>query len=104
MSAGSSPRLRKPAFATLSLAVPTVGVLLTLLLMRVPAIGGRGGDFSCYAPAIATCLAALPLGLTGFSLAIASLIRRERWIPLAIFGLALNVFVLSLFVVLVLDL
>jgi hypothetical protein len=72
--------------------------------MRVPAIGGKGGDFGNYAPAIAIFFVAPPLGLIGFALSIAAFIRRERWLPVAIFGVVLNLFAMSLLVVWVFNL
>jgi hypothetical protein len=97
------PGRRKPLCAGLGLAVPMLGLLLTFGLLRVRGFGA-GGDFSAFAPSIAVCLVALPLGLIGLSLAIAAIVRREKWIPAAILGVVLNLAVLGVFLVFVLDL
>jgi hypothetical protein len=76
-----------------------MGVLLTVLLLRIPAIGGKGGDFGNFAPVIAIFFVAPPLGLIGLAFAIAAIIRREGWLPAAIFGVLLNLFAMSLFLV-----
>ena len=85
------------------MAVPVVGILLTFGLMHLPALRGQG-EFSSFAPIIATCLVALPVGLFGLVLAAAALIRRERWIPAAVVGVILNLLVLGVFLVFILDL
>jgi len=103
MNKAPSQGRRKPTCAILSLAVPAVGVLLTLLLMRIPAIRGKS-EFSTFAPAIAVCLLALPLGLTGLSLAIGAFVRRERWVPVATFGVIVNLLLILLFPILIFDL
>jgi hypothetical protein len=94
---------RSPVCAGFCLAVPTLGILLTFGLAHLPAVGGRG-DFSAFAPIIAACLVALPLSLIGLALAIAAIFRREKWVPVAVLGVILNLVVLSMFVVFILDL
>jgi hypothetical protein len=72
-------------------------------LMRLSAFRGSG-DFSIFAPAIVTCIIALPLGLIGVVLAIAAFIRKEKWTPVTVAGIILNVVILSMFAIFVLDL
>lgn len=103
MIGSPSPYRRKPVCAVLSLAVPAAGLLLLVGPVRVPVVLGSG-DFSAFAPAIAACLVALPLGLIGVVFAIAAFMRREKWIPAAVAGVILNLFVLSMFLVFALDL
>jgi hypothetical protein len=102
MSGLQSPN-RKPICAGLSLAVPTLGILLTFGLAHLPGVLGRG-DFATFAPVIAVCLVALPLGLIGLALAVAALFRREKWMSVGVVGVVLNLAVLSMFVVFILDL
>ena len=70
--------------------MPLLGTLLTFFVVSLPALRGSG-DFASFAPAIFTILAAFPLGLFGLVLAVAAIVRKERFIAVAIIGILLNV-------------
>ena len=86
---------KSPVCAGLSLALPVSGILLTLLLVSLPAIRPTG-DFARFAPAIIAGLAAFPLGLIGVALAVTAMVRREKWVAVAVMGIVLNVLILLL--------
>jgi hypothetical protein len=66
------------------------GILLTFLLVSLPSIRGTG-DFAHFAPAIVAGLVAFPLGCIGVALAVTAIVRRERWVAVAVVGIVLNV-------------
>ncbi|MCX7005537.1 MAG: hypothetical protein NTV22_20045 [bacterium] len=96
-SADGTPRTSKrlPLCAWLSLALPVLGMPLAFILGSLPAIRGNG-EFSCFAPAIFAGLAAFPLGCIGVALAVTAIVRREKWVALAVIGLVLNVILVLL--------
>jgi hypothetical protein len=77
------------------LALPVSGILLTYFLVSLPALRGRG-DFASFAPAIAACLVAFPLGFIGVALAVTAIVRREKWFAAAVIGIVLNLVLLLL--------
>ena len=91
----SLPGRRKPVCAVLCLAVPPLGILLTFVLGSLPAIRGTGA-FASFAPAIFACLAAFPLGFIGLALAVTAIVRREKWVAVAVIGIVLNLLLLLL--------
>ena len=95
MSEPPASNRKSPVCAGLSLALPVSGILLTLLLVSLPAIR-PAGDFASFAPAIIAGLAAFPLGLIGVALAVTAMVRREKWVAVAVMGIVLNVLILLL--------
>lgn len=94
-SAGGTPRTSKrpPVCAGVSVALPVSGILLTFIL--VSASGGTG-DFACFAPAIIAGLVAFPLGFIGVALGVTAIVRREKWVALAVIGIVLNLVLMLL--------
>lgn len=84
---------RRPVCAWLSLALPLLGLPLAFAVGHLPSIQGTG-QFACFAPAIFACLAAFPLSLIGLTLAVTGIVRKERWIAVAVVGVLLNLVVL----------
>jgi hypothetical protein len=82
----SLPGRRKPVCTGLCLAVPMLGILLTVIVVT--------GDFASPDTAIG-CLVALPLGfIGGVALAVTAIVRREKWVAVAVIGIVLNLFLL----------
>jgi hypothetical protein len=81
------PGRRKPVCTVFGLAVPTLGILLTAVVLM--------GDFASPESTIITCLVALSLGfIGGIALAVTAIVRREKWVAVAVIGIVLNLLIL----------
>lgn len=89
MNESPASKRRAPVCAGLSLALPVSGILLTFIMVSLPAIR-PAGNFASFAPAIIAGLAAFPLGLIGVALAITAMMRREKWVAVAVLGIILD--------------
>jgi hypothetical protein len=70
-----------------------LGIVLTYIVVSLPALRGTG-DFASFAPAIGACLAAFPLSFLGLGLAVAAVVRKEKWRAIVILGVLLNLILL----------